>query len=165
MMLTFKQFVAEEISNIPKWWYNTKKRHAVKVFRDFHIQQVFASPDEFGFTPEDLERLAPKGFKLRDRIEKLAKPLRKAGWAEVTWLKRPNTVIIRAENNGVAQKTLDWFLKQVKADPRFENPNEVTIQRPEGSDRLLNNIQIKAFAKTGKVIKQTEIGATMARFR
>jgi len=164
MMLTFKQFVAEEISNIPKWWYNTKTRKPVRVLRDFHIQQVFSTPERFGLTKDDVSKFA-KDIRLRDRIEKLAKPLRKAGWAEVTWLKRPNTVIIRAENNGVAQKTLDWFLKQVKADPRFENPNEVTIQRPEGSDRLLNNIQIKAFAKTGKVIKQTEIGATMARFR
>ena len=160
MILSFKQFVAEEISNIPKWWYNTKKRHAVKVFRDFHIQQVFASPNEFGFTPEDLERLAPKDFKLRDRIEKLAKPLRKAGWTEVTWLKRPDTVLIRAENNGMAQKTLDWFLKKVNATPK-----QATIQRPEGSDMLKSDAQITAFAKTGKIIRQTEIGATMARFR
>jgi len=43
MILSFKQFVAEEIANIPKWWYNTKTRKAVKVFRDFHIQQVFTS--------------------------------------------------------------------------------------------------------------------------
>ena len=159
-LLTFKQFVAEEIANIPKWWYNTKTRKAVKVFRDFHIQQVFTSPDKFGFTPEDLERLAPKDFKLRDRIEKLAKPLRKAGWTEVTWLKRPDTVLIRAENNGMGQKTLDWFLKKVKADPKL-----VTIQRPEGSDRLTSDTQITTFAKTGRIVRQTEIGATMARIR
>ncbi len=162
--INLARYLEEELTNIPKWWYNTKTRKAVRVARDFHIQQVFSTPEKFGLTKDDVEKFS-KDIRLRDRIEKLAKPLRKAGWTEVTWLKRPNEVMIRAENNGLAQKTLAWFLKQVKADPRFDNPNLVTIQRPEGSDRLTNNIQITAFAKTGKVIRQTEIGATMARFR
>lgn len=159
-MLTFKEYLKEEIANIPKWWYNTKARKAVKVSGDFHIQQVFRTPEAFGLTEDDLAKFDPKVVRLRSRIAAIAGPLRRKGWVEVTWLKRPNTVVLRAENNNFGQKTLDWFLKKVNATPRV-----ATIVRPDGSDRLTTPTKITAFAKTGKIIQQTEIGATMARFR
>lgn len=160
MMLSFKEYLNEELTNIPKWWYNTKTRKAVKVVRDFHIQQVFSTPEAFGLTQDDLLRMAPKNFRLRDRIPAIAKPLRKQGWVEVTWTKKVNTAILRAENDAFARKTLNWFLQKINP-----NPKGITIARPEGSDFLRGDTKITAFAKTGKVIKQTEIGATMARFR
>lgn len=159
-MLSFKQYLEEEIANIPKWWYNTKTRKAVKVSGDFHIQQVFRTPEAFGLTKDDLAKFDPKIVRLRGRIAAIAGPLRRKGWVEVSWLKRPNTVVLRAEKNNFGQKTLDWFLKKINPTPKI-----ATIVRPEGSDRLTTPAKITAFAKTGKVIQQTEIGAAMARFR
>lgn len=159
-MLSFKAYLEEELTNIPKWWYNTKTRKAVKVTRDFHIQQVFSTPEAFGLTQDDLLRMAPKNFRLRDRIPAIAKPLRKGGWVEVTWTKRLNTALFRADNNNFAQKAVNWYLKKINASPRG-----ISLVRPEGSDFLKTDAKITAYAKTGKVIQQTEIGATMARFR
>ncbi len=165
-LLSFKEYLNEnygqldELTNIPKWWYNTKTRRAIKITSDFHIQQVFSTPAEFGLTQDDLLRLAPKNFRLRDVIPAIAKPLRKKGWVEVTWLKKPNTAVFRAENNDFAQKTLNWYLKKINASPK-----SITVRRPEGTDFLKSDVKITAFAKTGRVIQQTEIGATMARFR
>ncbi len=159
-MLSFRQYLNEELTNIPKWWYNTKTRKAVKVTRDFHIQQVFSTPEAFGLTQDDILRMAPKNFRLRDRIPAIAKPLRKKGWVEVTWTKRPNTALFRAESNDFAQKAVNWYLQKINP-----SPTGITVVRPEGSDFLKTDVKITAFAKTGRVIKQTEIGATMARFR
>jgi len=104
--------------------------------------------------------MAPKNFRLRDRIPAIAKPLRKGGWVEVTWTKRLNTALFRADNNNFAQKAVNWYLKKINASPRG-----ISLVRPEGSDFLKTDAKITAYAKTGKVIQQTEIGATMARFR
>ncbi len=159
-MLSFKEYLEEELASIPKWWYNAKTRKAVKVTRDFHIQQVFSTPEAFDLSKDDLAEFAPKTLRLLDRIEKLAKPLRKKGWVEVTWSKRPDTVLLRADTNAFGQKTLNWFLKKINP-----NPKGVGIVRPDGSEDLDNAAKIDTFAKTGRNIKQTAIGATMARFR
>ena len=88
--------------------------------------------------------------------------MKEAGWVDVTWSIRIKRLTIRGLNNTISKKALKWFIDKI------EVPDKVEIVNGVGTSHAafpLEGSQIDAFAKTGKVIKLTDIGATMARFR
>ncbi len=163
-MLTFKEYfmLSEANKFFPKWWYNSKTGKVVVVKTGFHIQQVVATPKVFGLTEKDVATARPTGPKRDAKDVSLESRLKEIGWVDVTWSVRIKVLTLRGRDNKAVQKALKWFIDKI------EVPSEVDIlfATSGGHDTTgLLGPQIDAFAKTGRVTKQTEIGSTMARFR
>ena len=162
-MLSFKQFITEARSRpFLKWWYNSKTRKVVKVDFPLHLQQVVATPKPFGLTEKDVFTPASTGPKREAKNFQIEQRLKEAGWVDVTWSIRIKRLTIRGLNNTISKKALKWFIDKI------EVPDKVEIVNGVGTSHAafpLEGSQIDAFAKTGTVIKLTDIGATMARFR
>ncbi len=159
-MKTFQQLREDirlhEIANIDKWWYNANTKKVVVVKTTFHVDHVFEKPKDFGLTEKQVDDLADA----IDASKDLDSFLKKKGWVEVTWLQRNGEVVLRALKIDFAQKSLKWFLDKIQP-----NPKRVSITILKKTEFILRGSQIDQFARTGQIIRQTDIGRTMARFR
>jgi len=154
----------EKISGFDKWWYDTKKRKAISITTDFHGQAVVKDPKKFGLTMSFL--VSRRGLGLTQRelrsetIAALDDHLFRKGWVHVTWARNIEEVTIRGESNSEIQKTAKWFLSKINPTPA----QTIIDSDTHGFDRIVGD-GIDVFAKTGRVVKRTDIGSTMARFR
>jgi hypothetical protein len=154
----------EKIRDLDKWWYDTKKRKAISIATDFHGEAVVQDPKKFGLTMSFL--VSRRGLGLTQRelrgetIQALDDHLFRKGWVQVTWARNIEEVTIRGESNSEIQKTAKWFLSKINPTPA----QTIIDSDTHGFDRIVGD-GIDVFAKTGRVVKRTDIGSTMARFR
>ncbi len=154
-MLSFKQFITE-IRGESKWWYNSKIGTAVKVTKSFHAQQVKATPKKFGLTAQNFKTDFEKSFPFPPSGDILFKQ----GWVEVTWVNRIKEAVFAGKDKVAVRKALNWFLDRINPEP-----NQVRLRGRGTPKNVLSGEEITQYAKTGNVVKRTEIGSTMARFR
>ncbi len=147
------------------WWYNARTKKFIEVAGRFstHSDVIFAAPEKLGLTEKDTRTSSGRPVD----PDVTVKLLKKRGWAELSLTenvtsKGQDEANIRTNSNREAQEALNWILNTFR--PSLERVFIQNLKSPKNVF-LEGSHQIKQFAKTGKVIKQTEIGATMARFR
>jgi len=155
-------YLSEANKFFPKWWYNSKTSKVVVVKTGLHIQQVVATPKAFGLTEKDVATVRPTGPKRDAKDVGIESRLKEIGWVDVTWSVRVKALTLRGRDTKVTQKALKWFINKIEAPESVD----ILLATTGGHDVTgLLGTQIDAFAKTGKFVKQTKIGSTMARFR
>jgi hypothetical protein len=165
-MLSFKQYIESVTLNEGfrwAWWYNVRTKKFIEVAGRFstHSDVIFAAPEKLGLTEKDTR----SGGRPVDP-DVTVKLLKKRGWAELSLTENiisrgKDEANIRTNSNREAQGALKWILNTFR--PSLERVFIQNIKTPKNV--VLQGSQIDQFAKTGKVIKLTDTGATMARFR
>jgi len=166
MILSFKQYVESVALREGfrlAWWYNVNTKKFIEVAGRFstHSDVIFGAPEKLGLTKKDTR----SGGRPVDP-DVTVKLLKKRGWAELSLTENVTSrgkdeANIRTNSNREAQGALKWILNTFR--PSLERVFIQNLKSPKNV--FLQGSQIEQFAKTGKVIKQTEIGRTMARFR
>lgn len=152
-MLSFKEYLVEALRT-GTFWHNAASNKLVEVRGSdgSHANAVRNRPEEFDLKQSDIAKI-DAGRRAVD-IVKLMKTNR---WSRV--------VVGPAEWN-IETKNLRFAWKTAVAlDKKFPRPESRIVIATDSKDEFLEGSQIRTFIKTGRVIKQTEIGATMARFR
>ena len=164
-LLSFKEYVARLDEGFRlAWWYNVRTKKFIEVAGRFstHSDVIFGAPEKLGLTEKDTR--SADGRPVDPDVT--VKLLKKRGWAELSLTENVTSrgkdeANIRTNSNREAQGALKWILNTFR--PSLERVFIQNIKTPKNV--VLQGSQIEQFAKTGKIIKQTEIGATMARFR
>ena len=167
MMLSFKQYLKEhcpeqlvELSTDKRFWFSSKTKKLVLVTTTYHDWEPVKNPEKFGLKRSQVLEFEADVEDNQDRIDGIKKLMRAGKWvriiiqhfsAKATWSIDAGTL----PQAVVAMKTL---LK------KHESPGMLVLDHGPKSI-LLQGGQIDDFVKTGKLIKRTEIGSTMARFR
>lgn len=146
----FTQF-NEALSSVPKWWYNTKTRKAVKIQENFHLPDVVKNPKRFGLTHRDVDDNSTEANIDSDFIPELRDFLFNRGWVMVSWTIRPKELLLQLEKNTKkAQATLKWFLDNINPTPELVR---IALGVGQGAVNLIDLFdegQIKHFLRTGK---------------
>lgn len=145
----------EKLAALDKWWFNVKSNEAIEVTDDYHVQPIVRDPERFGLSEPELKILVPRGKEKSDIIPPLQRYMKKRGWVEITWLKTPNLITMRALDSKVAQKALQWVLNRLNPDP-----SEVVIEhRGAKAFTLKGRAAINGYARTGKVLRVSPLAA------
>lgn len=171
-MLSFKQYAAlVESVRLDEgfrlaWWYNVNTKKFIEVAGRFstHSDVIFGAPEKLGLTDKDRFSGGRPGRPVDPDVT--TKLLKKRGWAELSLTENINTrgkdeANIRTHSIREAQGALKWILNTFR--PSLERVFISNIKAPKNV--VLQGGQIDQFVKTGRVVKLTDIGATMARFR
>jgi len=189
MIKTFKQYIAEGKMIDKKGWINKSGKmlieNTVMMYHPFHIQMLAKNPEDFGESDEKLREiiaddwgLDPESIDVYHHYEELEEGIVdknkaieeymfKKGWAEVVFSEGANSIDmgLKSKLSDIRKiaKIIDKKFSEKELYPEPSSWFEVT----EGTKRhdIGSLMDWKAFIKTGRIPKRSEIGATMAMFR
>lgn len=156
-LLSFKEYVdMAEASQSRRYWFHVKSKKLVQVTETWHDWGPVGRPSAFGLKDSEVEEFQTAMDRGRDIINGLADLMTRKGWVRCSvmrdeWAIRANTLA----KGGATAKALSKGNKTPKR--LYLDAGNVSM--------LLMDGEIDNFIKTGKIIKRTDIGATMARFR
>lgn len=155
-LLSFKEFMTEE-SQSKRYWYHVKTKNLVKVTEAWHDWGPVSRPEAFGLKPDQIKEFVKSMDRGRDIIDGVADLMRRRGWVRAS--------AMRAEW-AIRATTLPKAAATAKAlSKKHPTPKRLFLDAGSSISIMLADGEIDDFIKTGKIIKRTEIGATMARFR
>ena len=153
----------DEFAATTKGWFDTKRNRLVEILAGdkYHDWAPINSPARFGLKPEDVAPFLGSRDQGYDEIPELMEFMLKKGWAKILQWKGSGTVTwnIQAKNMSQVHKTAMGMKKHFKTVPV-----SIYIDSDSGGHSLRDG-QVTDFLKRGKIVKRTEIGSTMARFR
>ena len=155
-LLSFKEFIAEAATGETQYWFHIKSKKLVQVTERWHDWGPVSRPEAFGLKPEQVEEFQTAMDRGRDIINGVSDLMTRRGWVRcsaigIEWAIRATTL-----DKGAA--TAKALSKKHKMPKRlFLDAGNVSMMLMDG--------EIDDYIKTGKIIKRTEIGSTMARFR
>ena len=154
-LMSFKEFIIEASAE-KRYWFNVKTKNLVKVTEAWHDWGPISRPEVFGLKPAQVKEFVRSMDRGNDMIDGVGALMRRRSWVRVSasfreWNIRATTLIKAA----AAAKALS---------KKHGTPKRLFLDAGNIS-KLLMDGEIDDFIKTGKIIKRTEIGSTMARFR
>ncbi len=154
-LLSFKEFMTEE-SQSKRYWYHDKTNKLVQVTEAWHDWGPVSRPEAFGLKPAQIKEFVKSMDRGRDIIDGVADLMRRRGWVRASamraeWAIRATTLVKGAATAKALSK------KHPTPKRLFLDAGNVSM--------MLEGGEIDDFIKTGKIVKRTEIGSTMARFR
>ncbi len=164
-MLSFKQYLNEALGTT-RAWYDTKKNRIVELLPNDvnHDWAPIKNPARFGLKPADVAPFVEDMESGEDEILDLSKLMLKKGWARIMQWEDSTGISWNISANKLKQvhKAALAMEKHFRTTPATLYIDSASL--PRGGTFLEDN-QIADFLKRGKIIKRTEIGRTMARFR
>ncbi len=154
-LLSFKEFMTEASQNT-RYWFNVKTSKLVKVTERWHDWGPISRPEAFGLKPPQVKEFEKSMDRGRDIIDGISDLMARRGWVRASAMR---------QEWDITATTLIRAAATVKAlSQKHPTPKRLYLEAGSTS-KLLMNGEITDFIKTGKIVKRTEIGATMARFR
>ncbi len=153
----------DEAMGTTKGWFDTKRNRLVEILAGdkYHDWAPINSPARFGLKPADIAPFLGSLEQGYDEIPELQEFMLKRGWAKILQWKGSGTVTwnISAKKMTQVHKTALGMQKHFRTVPV-----SLYIDSDSGGNSLRDG-QVADFLKRGKIVKRTEIGSTMARFR
>jgi len=157
-LLSFKEYVSmtESIGTETRYWFHVKTKKLVKVTEKWHDWAPIGRPEVFGLKPSQVEKFKRPMDRGDDIISGVSTLMGAQGYIRLA--------AARGEWN-IRSGTLSQAAAGIKAlSKKHPTPPRLFLDAGSTSKMLVNG-EIDDFIKTGKIIKRTEIGSTMARFR
>ena len=154
-MKSFKQYLDEyELYEAlaKTFWHHAGKNKLIAV-GSVHADAVRDNPTKFGLKRSDLSGITDSD----DDDGKIIAVMKAKGWSRL--IVAPREWNIETATTKIAWKTA------VALDKKFPLPTDRIVVATDRKDEFLTGNQIRMFIKTGNIVKQTEIGRTMAQFR
>jgi len=156
-MLSFKEYVLmTEATQSRRYWFHVKTKKLVKVTERWHDWAPIGRPEAFGLKASQVEKFKPAMDRREDIIHGVAALMTRQGYIRVS--ASFNEWDIRAGTLAQAAAAGTAMAKKHKIPPRL-------FLDAGSTSKMLVRSEIEDFIKTGKIVKRTEIGRTMARFR
>ena len=158
-MLSFKQYLAE-LSTDKRFWFSSKTKKLVPVTTTYHDWEPVKNPEKFSLKRSQVLEFEADVEDNQDRIDGIKKLMRAGKWVRIIiqrFGRRPSWSI-DAETLPQVAAAVNALLK------KHESPQTLVLDHGPKSI-ILQDGQVDDFIETGKIIKRTEIGSTMARFR
>ncbi len=156
----------DEGSATTKGWFDTKRNRLVENLAGDvnHDWAPINNPARFGLKPADVAPFVGSKDLGYDEIPELNEFMLKRGWAKILQWKGAGTVTwnISAMKLSQVHKTALGMQKHFRTTP-VSLYIDVDSMATRGAS--LRDGQVADFLKRGKIVKRTEIGSTMARFR
>ena len=158
MILSFKEYVSmtESMGAETRYWFHVKTKKLEKITEKYHDWAPVGRPERFGLKPDQVARFKKPMDRGMDIIPGVQTLMSKQGYIRLS--------AARGEWN-IRAGTLPQAAAGARAMGK-KHPTPPRLFLDAGStSKMLVNGEIDDFIKTGKIIKRTEIGSTMARFR
>jgi len=156
-LLSFKEYVElAESSQGTRYWFHVKTKKLVKVTEAWHDWAPVGRPEKFGLTPAQVQKFERPMERGMDIIPGVATLMTKQGFIRLSATR--NEWNIRAGTLAQAAAGAKAMGKKHATPPRL-------FLDYASTSKMLVKGEIDDFIKIGKIVKRTEIGSTMARFR
>ncbi len=158
-MLSFKEYLVER-SDDKRFWFNSRTKKLVPVTAEYHDWEPVKNPEKFGLKRSQVLEFEADVEDNQDRIDGIKKLMRAGKWVRIIiqFFSSKPSWSIDAETLPQVSAAIKTLLK------KHQSPGVLVLDHGPKSI-LLQDGQVDDFIKTGKLVKRTEIGSTMARFR